>query len=106
MPELDSLRIFDPPLIGVASAGDSLFDELKEANVIGSHHLSPKEWLGSARSVISYFLPFTKRVRETNRHLGLPATEWLYGRIEGERFNVALREFMVRICLLMRDMTP
>ena len=90
-------RIFDPPLIGVASASDPLFDELKDASVVGSHHLSPKEWLGSARSVISYFLPFTKRVRETNRLLGLPSTEWLYGRIEGERFNVALREFVVHL---------
>jgi epoxyqueuosine reductase QueG len=36
-------------------------------------------------------------VRETNRLLGLPSTEWLYGRIEGERFNVALREFVVRL---------
>ena len=36
-------------------------------------------------------------MREANRLLGLPATEWLYGRIEGERFNVALREFVVHL---------
>jgi epoxyqueuosine reductase QueG len=95
--ELDSMRIFDPPLVGVASADDLLFDKLREDNVVGSHHSSPKDWLGSARSVISYFLPFTERVREANRLLGLPATEWLYGRIEGERFNVAMREFIVRL---------
>src|SRR5271157_4541690 len=95
--ELDSLQIFDLPLIGIASASDPLFDELKDANVVGSHHLAPKDWLGSATSVISYFLPFTKRVREANRLLGLPSTEWLYGRIEGERFNVALREFMAHL---------
>ena len=95
--ELDSLRIFEPPLIGVASADDLLFDRLKEDGVVGSHHLYPKEWLASAKSVISYFLPFTKRVRETNRLLGLPSTEWLYGRIEGERFNVALRELMAHL---------
>ena len=53
--------------------------------------------VGERESVISYFLPFTKRVREANRLLGLPATEWLYGRIEGERFNVALREFMAHL---------
>jgi epoxyqueuosine reductase QueG len=95
--ELDSMQIFDQPLIGVASADDPLFDELKEASVVGSDHLPPKEWLGSARSVISYFLPFTKRVREANRLLCLPAKEWLYGRIEGESFNVALRESVVRL---------
>jgi epoxyqueuosine reductase QueG len=95
--ELDSMQIFDQPLIGIASANDPIFDELTEAIVVGSHHLSPKDWLASGKSVISYFLPFTKRVREANRFLGLPAKEWLYGRIEGERFNVALREFVVRL---------
>jgi hypothetical protein len=95
--ELDSLQIFDLPLIGVASAGDPLFEKLKENSVVGSHHLSPKDWLGSARSVISYFLPFTERVREANRLLALPATEWLYGRIEGERFNVALRQLIAHL---------
>jgi epoxyqueuosine reductase len=94
--ELDSLRIFDQPLFGVAAADDPLFGELKDANVVGSQHLSPKEWLASSKSVISYFLPFTKRVREANRLLGLPATEWLYGRIEGEMFNIALRELIVQ----------
>jgi epoxyqueuosine reductase len=95
--ELDSLRIFDPPLFGVASVWDSLFDELKEDSVVGFHHLSPGEWLGSARSVISYFLPFTKPVREANRLIGLPAAEWLYGRIEGELFNAALRQLIAHL---------
>jgi epoxyqueuosine reductase QueG len=89
------LRIFDKPLFGVASADDPLFGELKKASVVGWHHLLPTEWLSSGKSVISYFLPFTKRVREANRLMGLPAKEWLYGRIEGERFNMALREFIV-----------
>jgi epoxyqueuosine reductase QueG len=94
--ELDALRIFDPPLFGVASGDDPLFEALKEDGVVGPHHLSPAQWLATGRSVISYFLPFTKRVRETNRLLGFPSTEWLYGRIEGERFNAALRELIVR----------
>jgi epoxyqueuosine reductase len=94
--ELDSLRIFDQPLLGVASTGDPLFDGLKEAGVVGPHHLSPKEWLSNGKSVLAYFLPFTKRVREANRGMGLPVREWLYGRIEGELFSVALRELLVR----------
>jgi epoxyqueuosine reductase QueG len=95
--ELDALRIFDQPLIGVALADDPLFDNLKDTNVVGFHHLSPKEWMPDAMSVISYFLPFSKQVREANRFLGLPAKEWLYGRIEGEHFNVGLREFVVHM---------
>jgi len=94
--ELDFLQIFNPPLVGIAAAEDSLFEGLKNAEVVGPHHLSPKEWLADGKSVVVYFLPFTERVREANRVMGLPAREWLYGRIEGEKFSVALREFLVR----------
>jgi epoxyqueuosine reductase QueG len=93
--ELNSLRIFEQPLLGIAEACDPLFDELKKESVIGPDHISPKDWMAGAKSVITYFLPFTERVRKANRVLGLPATEWLYGRIEGERFNVELRQFLV-----------
>jgi len=94
--ELGSLRIFEHPLVVVASADDPLFAELKNDSVVGPQHLSPKEWLVSGRSVIVYFLPFTERIRKANRNTGLPAREWLYGRIEGEQFSVALRNHLVQ----------
>lgn len=93
--ELEMLRIWDPPLIGVASADDELWKRLKEPDAVGPQHLSPQEWLTGAKAVVSYFLPFTKRIRHSNRSMGLPSTEWLYGRIEGEMFNDALRSFLV-----------
>jgi epoxyqueuosine reductase len=93
--ELDNLRIFDTPLVGFASADDSLFEKFKEDNIIGKHHQSPNEWLPGSKTVISYFLPFTARVRETNRSdIDLPSREWLYGRIEGQEFNNALSQFI------------
>lgn len=94
--ELGSLRIFEHPLVSVASAEDGLFDELKKDDVVGPQHLSPKEWLASSRAVIVYFLPFTERIRKANRAANLPAREWLYGRIEGEQFSVALRKYLVQ----------
>jgi epoxyqueuosine reductase len=93
--ELDSLRIFAEPMTGVALASDSLFDALKAEGVVGPDHMTPAEWLPGSKSVISYFLPFSLKVRAANRTAGLPAKEWLYGRIEGEEFNVALRKFLV-----------
>ena len=84
------LRIFDPPLLAVADAEDLLWARLKEAEVIGPGHRSPGEWLPGARSVVSYFLPYSPAVRQANRGQGLTATEWLYGRWEGEQCNVAL----------------
>ncbi|SEP22599.1 epoxyqueuosine reductase [Propionispora vibrioides] len=92
--ELQSLKLYGDPLVGIASAGDPYFDRLKDQGAIGSHHLSPVEWLPGAVSVISYFLPFTEEIRRPNRRLGIAAREWLYGRIEGELFNNTLRRHL------------
>jgi epoxyqueuosine reductase QueG len=91
----DRLQICDLPLIGVASATDALWETFKQTDIIGPHHMLPNEWLPGAKSVIVYFLPYTRRIREANRIKGVTATEWLYGRWEGELFNVALRQFIV-----------
>lgn len=95
VPELSSMRIYDTPLIGVASTDDLLFGRLKEEEVVGPQHLLPQEWLPAGQSVISWFLPFSQRVRTANRQGDLPAAEWLYARIEGEMMNNALRQFLV-----------
>jgi len=94
--ELGNLQIFDFPLLGIASANDPLFERMRMDDAVGPLHKGPQEWLDGARSVVSYFLPFTLQVREANRSTGLPATEWLYGRIEGESMNVALRQFLMQ----------
>ena len=92
--ELDDLKIYESPIFGVASAEDPLFMKLKEPTVVGEHHLTPQEWLPGARTVISYFLPFTAQVREANWGKGYPALEWVYGRYEGEVCNSALRQHL------------
>ncbi len=94
-PEIGLAKIYDTPLVGVASAEDALFKALQTEDVVGPQHLLPHEWLPAAQSVVSYFLPFTKEVREANRQGELPATEWLYARIEGEMVNNALRKFLI-----------
>jgi epoxyqueuosine reductase len=93
--ELDMMHIYDQPLVGIASAEDTLWQTLKEPDVIGPLHLSPAEWMSEARSVISCFLPFTERIRSANRSQGWPATEWLYGRYEGEMFSNTVRRWLV-----------
>ena len=93
--EIGLEKIYDKPLIGVASAGDALFATCKDEKVVGPWHLLPREWLPEAQSVISYFLPFSQTVREANRKGDLPAVEWLYARIEGEAVNNALRKFLI-----------
>jgi epoxyqueuosine reductase len=92
--ELNMIQIWDRPLIGVAGASDPLWEKLKEPEIVGPNHLTPKEWLPEAKSVISYFLPFTEHIRSSNRSKGRPSTEWLYGRYEGEMFNNTLRRLI------------
>ncbi len=82
--------IFDAPLFGAADASDEIFDRYTSKDVIGVHHQKPVERMEGARSVVSYFLPFSETIRIPNRTAGLPAVEWVYGRIEGDQFNRAL----------------
>jgi epoxyqueuosine reductase len=89
--------LYGEPLVGIASADDPMFLKLKEDNVIGSHHFSPVEWFPGAKSVISYFLPFTSEVRMSNRiDKDCPSLEWLYGRIEGESLNNEVRKMLIK----------
>ena len=93
--ELGIERIYDIPLVGAARAEDPLFTRLKEPDVVGEAHLLAADWLPEAKTVISYFLPYSWEIREANRAPGLPAKHWLYGRIEGEEVNNALRRHLV-----------
>lgn len=95
LPEIPGLRIFEEPLFAVAAAGDPLYGELKKEGIIGPHHLSPDEWLPGARSVVSYFLPFSSRVVTSNSIEGMPSKEWYLSRFWGEEFNNALRDRVV-----------
>ena len=96
-PALAGLKLYAEPLIGFASTDDALFTtEYKKEGVIHPEYQSPEEWLPGAKTVISFFLPFTEAVKESNRSKtdapytdGIPqrcSTEWLHARIEGQAF--------------------
>ena len=93
MPPIDP--IFTDPLWGVAASEDPVFLRFQDESVIGSHYRLPEQWLPGARTVISYFLPFSPDIRWANAAPGEPAEEWLYGRYEGEQVNDALRHWLV-----------
>jgi len=95
VPDLGGLLIYDTPLVAAAAADDALFEQLKQPVMLGPRHMSPGEWMSDVKTIITYFLPYTAEVRTANRTPGLPAPEWLYGRIEGEEFNNALRRHLI-----------
>ena len=50
--------LFRKPLVGFSAAGDGRYTQLKE--IVGKWLLTPTELLPGARSIVSYFVPFTK----------------------------------------------
>lgn len=90
------VRIFDEPLVGIATADDPLFVDLKEETVVGLQHRLPGEWLAGAMSVVSYFLPFSTVVRRANYQDGI-ADHWQYARFQGEKFNDSVRRFLAAL---------
>ena len=92
------LVMYKDPIFGVSSADDALYSEYKKESVIGDLFMSPEEWLPGAKSVISFFLPFTERVCVSNS--GAPedtSPEWLHARVEGQDvldlFTVKIKEY-------------
>jgi len=83
------IKMYDHPLVGISSAEDGLYAECKKPHVAGKRSMLPSQWLSGARSVISIFNPFTKRIKESNAGGSMPSLEWLHGRVQGQEYVVA-----------------
>ena len=93
-PELAGLKLFDTPIFGYADARDPLFAGLKQPEAVGPQFLLPEQWLEGAKSVLSFFLPFTDEVKHSNIGGDRPSPQWMHGRIEGQRMVIKLEEFV------------
>lgn len=97
LPEGEHLTIWEPPLVAVAAADDPLFEALKTPGIVGPVHRLPDEWLSGAKSVISYFLPYTEPLRRGYPKKSImPSLEWVSGRRNGEVFNNVVRRALIR----------
>ncbi len=85
------VAVFDPPLVGVADGEDPLFAEF--ARAVGPRHLRPRAFLASRFpqgprirrvSVISWILPFSAMVRESNRGGQWPSPLYSLARNKGQ----------------------
>lgn len=94
-PELSGVRIFDQPIFGFADASDPMFEGLRSPETVGDCFMLPGEWLGGAKSVVSFFLPFTEEIKKSNAvDFAEPSPLWLHGRIEGQAFLNKLSLFI------------
>ena len=96
---LNRSDIFRSPLVAYSSAHDIRYLKLKE--IIGEWHLSPFDLLPDAKSIISYFVPFTKEVvHEPQRvkdgsHLWAEAYQVI--NIHFEHINEALSSYIISL---------
>lgn len=90
------LKLFNSPIFAFGSADDEYFTLFKQPSIIGEHFLSPKEWMPSAKTVISFFLPYTEEIKRANRKdKKWPADEWLHGRYEGHMLLVEMCKYLM-----------
>lgn len=107
-PNLTGMKIYEEPIVGFARADDELFiTEFKKKGVIHPEYPAPSEWLPSAKTVISFFLPFTKEIKKSNSNkIDVPyepdipqrcSAEWLHARIEGQIFLNKITDYIQSI---------
>jgi len=106
MPATNNLAIYDEPLVGFADGNDPIFTEYR--TIIAPSHLTPREALAKTYrkspedmpeniSVISWILPVSRRILESNhRHTVNPSRLWAgaayYG---GHIFLEAMQKHLV-----------
>lgn len=95
---LVGLRLYDAPIFAVAAADDALFASLRRPEAIHPDYPLPEDWLKGAKSVISFFVPFTERVKADNAvDMRFPADAWLHARFEGDLLLRALCAYLASL---------
>lgn len=80
------------PIIGFADAKDELFLKLKE--LIGPNHALPSDLVPNAKSVITFFVPFSKEIVESNIPEEESSREWDYAYIETNNLINGLNKYL------------
>ena len=100
-PDCIGMKMFEAPIFAIGAPDDKIFERFKNPGIIGSHFMAPLEWLPGAKSVISFFVPYTKRIKNSNAADFLwPSDEWLHGRTEGFDFT---KELVLHIMGLLME---
>jgi epoxyqueuosine reductase len=85
-------EIFRTPLVGFSSASDPLYIKLKE--IVGPQHLLPENILKNARTVVSFFLPFSEDIVLSNKNQEEVSYEWAKAYIVA---NSTINQISIRI---------
>ena len=90
--------LFRDPMVSFSSAQDRRYAELK--TIIGDWHLLPNELLPSAKTVISYCVPFTEAVANAPKET--PGETYIWGEAYGV-INSYFAHINERLCRFLAD---
>lgn len=86
---------WDSPLVGFAATDDPLFAKLKEA--VRPSHATPVELLPGARTVIVYFLSFSRGIPRSNRLEHNASREWAVAYVETNQLIIDLNRHLAEL---------
>jgi len=75
-----SNRMYREPIIAFADAKDPEFEGIKK--ITHEKHMLPEEWMPEGRTIVSYYIPFSRDLMEKNRSHEYVAKEWAVAYIE------------------------
>ncbi|MEG2222430.1 MAG: epoxyqueuosine reductase [Oscillospiraceae bacterium] len=81
------------PLVGFADAGAPGFAALRQ--VVDASHFLPTDFLPEATIVVSYFLPFSRELADTNRREGATSPEWAEAYLTTNQLAIWLNDRLV-----------
>ena len=88
------LRVYGAPLFAVSAAQDPLYRKLKQA--VGPDHFMPEDLFRGARTVISYFLPYTEAVSRANYGKDDKPALWIQAHHQGAMAAELVRRFITK----------
>jgi epoxyqueuosine reductase QueG len=90
----DAATRFRKPVTGFAEVKNDDFKHIR--NVVGEHHISPGDLLPGARSLVAFFLPFSKCVVNANLKNKYVARDWAVAYVETNKLIRKNCESVVR----------
>jgi len=91
--ESKSKELFRKPVVGFSSADNPLYEKLKV--IVWSEHLHPKDILPNAKSVVSFFIPFSEGVVKSNSGNSAVSKEWGISYVEANNLINQISDSLV-----------
>ncbi|AOT69482.1 epoxyqueuosine reductase [Geosporobacter ferrireducens] len=82
------------PIIGIASAADPMFSDLKD--LISTSHALPSDFISDAKSIIAFFLPFSEKIVKSNIGNIESSREWDIANIETNNLIVDINKYLYK----------